>query len=208
MTYTNPADTRREYKRTQEAHQKPRPQPRGDTRRGDQPPPTKRSRAPDHARHDRGQNVQPPARGRQDDQNANHNPRKDGENMKYEDFTRGFIFQIDGETYTATDSPSNNGNFKATDSRGAPIWLNVDEVIRRAEYQHPARDEYGRKICRKCGIIIINGENGAAFFETCTTCRGGAPRYPKPSSHARTTYSAEESDILEARATSINFDYD
>ena len=59
MTYINPADTRREYKRTQEAHQKPRPQPRGDTRRGDQPPPTKRSRAPDHARHDRGQNAQP-----------------------------------------------------------------------------------------------------------------------------------------------------
>ncbi len=128
--------------------------------------------------------------------------------MKYEDITRGFTFQLDGETYTATDSPSNNGNFKATDSRGALTWLNVAEVIRRAEYQHPSHDENGRKICRKCGAIIRNGENGAQLLEVCFTCNGGAPRYPKPSSHARTIYSAEESDILEARATSINFDYD
>lgn len=60
MTYINPADTRREYKRTQEAHQKPRPQPRGDTRRGDQPPPTKRSRAPDHAHRARAERPAEP----------------------------------------------------------------------------------------------------------------------------------------------------
>lgn len=125
--------------------------------------------------------------------------------MKHEDITRGFIFALDGEQYTAQEIPSNNGNFKATDSRGALTWLNAAEVIRRAEYQHPRHDENGRRICRICGAIIIDGENGAAMFDTCNTCTP-PPRYPKPSD--RLTYSAEESDILEARATSINFDYD
>lgn len=128
--------------------------------------------------------------------------------MKHEDITRGFIFALDGEQYTAQEIPSNNGNFKATDSRGRLQHFNALEVIRRAEYQHPSHDKNGRKICRKCGAIIRNGENGAQLLEVCFTCNGGAPRYPKPSSHARTIYSAEESDILEARATSINYDYD
>lgn len=128
--------------------------------------------------------------------------------MKYSDFERGFIFQLDGETYTATDTPSNNGNFKATDSRGALIWLNVAEVIRRAEYQHPSHDDSGRKICRKCGAIITNGINGAQMLEVCFYCNGGAPRYPKPHSQPRTIYGAEEEDAAEARARSINFEYD
>lgn len=99
--------------------------------------------------------------------------------MKYADFTRGYTFQLDGETYTATDTPSNNGNFKATDSRGALIWLNVAEVIRRAEYQHPSHDDSGRKICRKCGQIITAGENGAEMLPECFQCTP-PPRYPKP----------------------------
>lgn len=47
MTTIYNAERRREYKRTQEQHQKPRPAPHSRTRRGDQPPPTERSRAPD-----------------------------------------------------------------------------------------------------------------------------------------------------------------
>lgn len=128
--------------------------------------------------------------------------------MKYTDITRGYIFTIDGEQYTAAEIPSNNGNFRAIDSRGRLQWFNELDVITAAEYKHPARDEHGRKTCRKCGVIIIDGENGAALFETCTTCRGGAPIYPKPSSHARTIYDAEEEDAAEARARTINFDYD
>lgn len=54
----------------------------------------------------------------------------------------------------------------------------------------------------------ISEETAAALFETCTTCRGGAPIYPKPSSHARTIYDPEEEDAAEARARTINFDYD
>lgn len=60
MTWISPAETRRQYKRTQERHQKPRPQPRGDTRRGDQPPPTKRSRAPNNARRARAERPAEP----------------------------------------------------------------------------------------------------------------------------------------------------
>lgn len=125
--------------------------------------------------------------------------------MKHEDITRGFIFALDGEQYTAQEIPSNNGNFRATDSRGRLQHFNALEVVRAAKYTHPSHDENGRKICRICGAVIINGENGAAMLENCFNCTP-PPRYPKPSS--RTTYSAEESDILEARATSINFDYD
>ena len=93
--------------------------------------------------------------------------------MNYEDITRFFIFQLDGEQYTAQEIPSN--------------------------------DENGRKICRICGAVITNGITGAAMLENCFTCTP-PPRYPKPSD--RITYSAEESDILEARATSINYDFD
>lgn len=49
MTWISPAETRREYKRTQEQHQPPRTICHGKTCRGDQPPPTERSRAPDHS---------------------------------------------------------------------------------------------------------------------------------------------------------------
>lgn len=125
--------------------------------------------------------------------------------MKHEDITRGFIFALDGEQYTAQEIPSNNGNFRATDSRGKLHHINAADVLRAAKYQHPSNDENGRRICRICGAVIINGITGAAMFDTCNTCTP-PPRYPKPSS--RTIYSAEESDILEARATSINFDYD
>lgn len=125
--------------------------------------------------------------------------------MNYADITRGYTFQLDGEQYTAQEIPSNNGNFKATDSRGKLHHLNAAELITAAEYKHPSHDDSGRRICRKCGAIIINGITGAAMLDTCTTCTP-PPRYPKPSD--RLTYSAEESDILEARATSINYDYD
>ena len=47
MTTIYNAERRKEYKRMQEQHQKPRPAPHSRTRRGDQPPPTERSRAPD-----------------------------------------------------------------------------------------------------------------------------------------------------------------
>lgn len=128
--------------------------------------------------------------------------------MKYSDFERGFIFQLDGVIYTETDNPSNNGNFKATDDGGKLHHFNILDVIRYSEYQHPEQDKSGRKICRKCGAIITNGINGAQMLEVCFTCNGGAPRYPKPSSAARTTYDADEANAAEARARSINFDYD
>lgn len=125
--------------------------------------------------------------------------------MKYADITRGYIFQLDGEQYTATEYPSNNGNFRATNSRGNICHLNALEVIRAAAYPYSSHDEHGRKICRKCGAIIINGINGAAMLENCTTCE--PPTYPKPHSQPRTTYDADEADAAEARARSINYEY-
>ena len=126
--------------------------------------------------------------------------------MKYADITRGYTFTLDGEQFTATEYPSNNGNFRATDSRGNICHLNAVEVIRAAAYPYPSHDEHGRKICRICGTIIKNGINGAALLENCLTCE--PPKYPKPHSQPRTIYDAEEEDAAEARARSINFDYD
>lgn len=125
----------------------------------------------------------------------------------YADFERGYIFELDGEKYTATESPSNNGNFRATDDGGKLHYFNAAEVIRAAEYQHPSHDENGRKICRKCGAVIMCGINGAAMLDTCTTCTP-PPRYQKPHSQPRTIYDADETDAAEARARSINFDYE
>lgn len=126
--------------------------------------------------------------------------------MKYADIKKGYIFTLDGEQYTATEYPSNNGSFRATNSRGNICHFNALEIIRAAAYQHPSHDEQGRKICRKCGAVIINGINGAALLENCLNCE--PPKYPKPHSQPRTIYDAEEEDAAEARARSINFEYD
>lgn len=127
--------------------------------------------------------------------------------MKYNDFAAGFVFRHNGETYTATDSPSNNGNFTATDNRGKLQHFNALEIISAAEYTHPSHDDHGRKICRKCGEIIRNGINGAAMLENCFNCTP-PPRYPKPITNPRTLYNPEEEDAAEARARRINFDHD
>lgn len=127
--------------------------------------------------------------------------------MKYADFAAGFVFRHDGETYTATDSPSNNGNFTATDNRGRVQHFNAADVLRAAEYKHPSHDESGRKICRKCGEIIKSGINGAAMLEICFDCTP-PPRYPQPSSRPRTIYDPQEEDAAEARARRINFDFE
>lgn len=88
MTTIYNAERRREYKRTQEQHQKPRHAPHSRTRRGDQPPPAERSRAPDtQPATSAGNNGTPPA---QDDEptrsgrsrsprTSTHSPRKESE---------------------------------------------------------------------------------------------------------------------------------
>jgi len=33
------------------------------------------------------------------------------------------------------------------------------------------------KCCSKCGVEIINGENGCALMDICFDCNGGYPKY-------------------------------
>lgn len=33
------------------------------------------------------------------------------------------------------------------------------------------------KRCKKCGCIIINGDNGCMLMDICFNCNGGFPKY-------------------------------
>lgn len=36
------------------------------------------------------------------------------------------------------------------------------------------------KKCIKCGVEIVNGQNGCQLLDVCFCCNGGRPVYPAP----------------------------
>lgn len=126
---------------------------------------------------------------------------------KHSDFEKiGFSFSYEGRQYKTIDFPTNNGNFTAADDDGRKEYFNILDVIENSKYIYAGKFDDGRKRCRKCGNAIVNGVNGYMLSEVCTDCNG-IPQYNTP---CRPHYinTAEELDILEARATSINRIYD
>lgn len=126
---------------------------------------------------------------------------------KHSDFDKGFSFSYNGKSYREIDLPTNNGNFHAVDDHGNSSIFNIADVIQNSKYNYSGKTADGRKRCRICGTEIKNGENGCAVMDICFTCNGGAPQYNTPC-RPHYTNTAEELDILEARATSINRIYD